>query len=285
MASRLRLAGGVAAVAVFAAAAIGSAAAGQPVPWQMGFQEAASPIQESVDAFHNMLLVIITLITLFVLALIATCIIRYNRRSNPTPSRTTHNTTLEVAWTVLPVIILVVIAIPSFRLLYDQLEVPEPELTIKTTGHQWYWSYEYPDHGVMFDQFMLRDDELEPGQPRLLATDSEVVVPVNTVVKVLVTASDVIHAWKIPALGSMVDAVPGRINETWFQATREGVFYGQCSELCGRDHAFMPITVRVVAQEEFDAWIEQQVAAAGGDDEDDTQLARLADEAREAAAR
>jgi cytochrome c oxidase subunit 2 len=205
-------------------------------------------------------------------------IIRFNRRANPTPSRTTHNTMLEVAWTVLPVIILVIIAIPSFRLLYDQLEIPEPELTIKTTGHQWYWSYEYPDHGIEFDAFMLREDELEPGQPRLLATDTEVVVPVDTTIKVLVTASDVIHAWKIPALGSMVDAVPGRINETWFRATREGVFYGQCSELCGRDHAFMPITVRVVSQDEFDEWIEQVIAATREGNETDARLVQASND-------
>ncbi len=287
MVSRWRSAGSaLAAATLIASAAAEPAMAGQPVPWQLGFQEAASPIQEGIHAFHNLLLVIITLITIFVTVLLAVCIVRFNRRSNANPSRTTHNTMLEVAWTVLPVIILVIIAIPSFRLLYEQLEAPEPELTIKTTGHQWYWSYEYPDYeGVAFDSFMLRDDELEPGQPRLLATDTEVIVPVDTNVKVLVTASDVIHAWKIPAFGSMVDAVPGRINETWFRATREGVFYGQCSELCGRDHAYMPITVRVVSQDEFDVWIEEQVAAARGEGDEDTQLARLNDEAGEASER
>jgi cytochrome c oxidase subunit II len=280
MASRWRLTGGLAAAAITAMVATGPALAGQPVPWQLDFQEAASPVMEGIHSFHNLLLVIITVITLFVTALLIVAMLRFNRRASPNPTRTTHNTMLEVAWTVLPVIILVAIAIPSFRLLYEQLETPEPDITIKATGHQWYWSYEYPDHdGIAFDQFMLRDDELEPGQPRLLATDTEVVVPVDAVVKVLVTASDVLHAWKIPAFGSMVDAVPGRINETWFQATREGVFYGQCSELCGRDHAFMPITVRVVSQEEFDAWTEEQIAMRN--DEERTRLARLADESIE----
>ncbi len=282
MAWRRLFAGGLMGAASLAAA--GTALAGQPEPWQLGFQEAASPIMESINSFHNLLLVLITAITLFVLALLAICIYKFNARANPNPSRTTHHTMLEVAWTVVPIVILVVIAIPSFRLLYDQIETPEPDLTIKATGFQWYWGYEYPDHeGVAFDQFMLRDDELQEGQPRLLATDTEVVVPVDAVVKVLVTAADVIHAWTIPAFGSKVDAVPGRINETWFRATREGVFYGQCSELCGTDHAFMPITVRVVSQEEFDAWIGEQVAAARG--ESDTRLARLPADAGEPAQR
>ena len=268
-----RMACGMAAAAMIAATTGGSALAGQPTDWQLGFQRAVTPIMEGINSFHNMLLVIITAITLFVTVLLVYAIVRFNRRANATPSRTTHNTTIEVVWTVLPVIILVVIAIPSFRLLYDQLETPNPDLTIKAIGHQWYWTYEYPDHDIVFDQFMLSDDELEEGQPRLLATDTEVIVPVDAVVNVLVTASDVIHAWKIPAFGSMVDAVPGRINETWFQATEEGVYYGQCSELCGRDHAFMPITVRVVSQEEFDAWTEEQMAASD-QDEKDTRLAR-----------
>lgn len=277
MASIWRMACGMAAAAMIAATTGGSALAGQPTDWQLGFQRAVTPIMEGINSFHNMLLVIITAITLFVTVLLVYAIVRFNRRANATPSRTTHNTTIEVVWTVLPVIILVVIAIPSFRLLYDQLETPNPDLTIKAIGHQWYWTYEYPDHDIVFDQFMLSDDELEEGQPRLLATDTEVIVPVDAVVNVLVTASDVIHAWKIPAFGSMVDAVPGRINETWFQATEEGVYYGQCSELCGRDHAFMPITVRVVSQEEFDAWTEEQMAASD-QDEKDTRLARGSDE-------
>lgn len=267
MASRLHMAL-IAAIAFLAGAV--PALAQQPVPWQMGLQPSFSPVMERIAGFHNFLLVIITLIVLFVLALLTILIVRFNSKANDTPSRTSHNTLLEVAWTVIPVIILVIIAIPSFRLLYYQIESPEPDLTIKTTGYQWYWGYEYPDHGdISFDSIMLTDDELKEGQPRLLATDNDVVVPVDKVVKMLVTADPlgVIHAWTIPAFGSKVDAVPGRMNETWFKATKTGMYYGQCSELCGRDHAFMPISVRVVTQEEFDAWVSEQTAKLdkGGD--------------------
>ncbi|MEJ8571774.1 cytochrome c oxidase subunit II [Microbaculum marinum] len=239
------------------------ALAQQPEPWQIGLQSASTPVMESITGFHNFLLVIISLVTLFVLVLLTICIVKFNSKSNTTPSRTSHNTILEVAWTVLPVIILVVIAIPSFRLLYFQLETPEPDLTIKATGYQWYWGYEYPDHeGLSFDAVMLADDELQPGDPRLLATDNNVVVPVNKIVKVLVTGDPmgVIHSWTIPAFGSKVDAVPGRMNETWFKATKTGMYYGQCSELCGRDHAFMPISVQVVEQAEYDAWVSERTA-------------------------
>lgn len=262
MASRLRIAAALAVAAVFMAGAM-PALAQQPEPWQLGLQPAATPVMESITSFHNFLLVLITLITLFVLALLGICILRFNSRANPNPSRTSHNTVLEVAWTVIPVIILVVIAIPSFRLLYFELEVPEPDVTIKATGYQWYWGYEYPDHdGLSFDAVMLQADELKEGQPRLLATDNDVVVPVNKIVKVLVTADPlgVIHSWTIPAFGSKVDAVPGRMNETWFKATKTGMYYGQCSELCGRDHAFMPISVHVVTQEEYDAWVAKKMA-------------------------
>ncbi|WP_425256205.1 cytochrome c oxidase subunit II [Microbaculum marinisediminis] len=262
MASRLRIAAALAVAAVFTAGAM-PALAQQPEPWQLDFQPAATPVMESIASFHNFLLILITLITLFVVVLLGMCVVRFNSRRNPNPSRTSHNTMLEVAWTVLPVIILVVIAIPSFRLLYFQLEVPEPDVTIKATGYQWYWGYEYPDHdGLSFDSIMLAEDELQPGQPRLLATDNDVVVPVDKVVKMLITADPlgVIHAWTIPAFGSKVDAVPGRMNETWFKATKTGMYYGQCSELCGRDHAFMPISVRVVTQEEYDAWVAEQTA-------------------------
>lgn len=274
MASKRGFAAALAAAAVWAT--IGSPAMAQePRDWQLGFQPSATPVMESITGFHNMLLVIITLIVLFVLALLTVCILRYNAAKNPDPSRTSHNTLLEVAWTVLPVIILVVIAIPSFRLLYFQIEVPEPDVTIKTTGHQWYWSYEYPDHDISFDSLMLTDAELQPGQPRLLAVDNDVVVPVNKVVKMLVTADPmgVIHSWTIPSFGSKVDAVPGRMNETWFKAEKTGVFYGQCSELCGRDHAFMPIAVRVVTEEEYEAWLQEQTAAL--DDGGSRALARL----------
>lgn len=251
------------------------AIAAQPQPWQLGFQPAASPVMEQINWFHNFLLVIITVITLFVLALLIWCIVRFNARANPEPSKTTHNTMIEVVWTVVPIIILVVIAIPSFRLLYLEQTIPEPDLTIKATGYQWYWSYEYPDHDEMtFDSLMLQDDELQPGQPRLLAVDNEVVVPVGKTVKVLVTAADVIHNWAMPAFGVKMDAVPGRLNETWFRADKPGIYYGQCSELCGRDHAFMPIAVRVVSEEEFAVWL------AGAKEEFATvpQPTRVADE-------
>ncbi|TCT09951.1 cytochrome c oxidase subunit 2 [Tepidamorphus gemmatus] len=264
MASTRRFAAVLATASAMATAAT-AALAQQPRDWQLGLQPAGSPVMESIISFHNMLLVIITLIVLFVLALLTYCILRFNAARNPVPSRTSHNTLLEVAWTVIPVLILVIIAIPSFRLLYFQMETPEPDVTIKTTGYQWYWSYEYPDHGISFDSLMLTDDELQPGQPRLLAVDNEMVVPVGKVVKLLVTADPmgVIHSWTIPSFGSKVDAVPGRMNETWFRAEKTGVYYGQCSELCGRDHAFMPIAVRVVTQEEYEAWIQEQTASLG----------------------
>jgi cytochrome c oxidase subunit 2 len=242
------------------------ALAQQPHEWQLGFQAAHTPVMESITGFHNFLLVLIVLITLFVMALLGICIVRFNSKANPNPSRTSHNTMLEVAWTVLPIIILVAIAVPSFRLLYFELVVPEPDVTIKATGYQWYWGYEYPDHdGLSFDAVMLTDaerEELDPVPPRLLATDNNVVVPVDKIVKVLVTADPlgVIHSWTIPSFGSKVDAVPGRMNETWFKANKTGMYYGQCSELCGRDHAFMPISIKVVTQEEYDAWVAEKMA-------------------------
>lgn len=244
------------ATAVAAAIALPGEAA-QPEPWQLGFQEAATPVMEAINSFHNFILAIITVITLFVLALLIYVMVRFNAKANPTPSKTSHNTTIEVVWTVVPVIILVVIAIPSFRLLYMEQTIPEPDITIKTTGYQWYWSYEYPDQdGMTFDSIMLRDDELAEGQPRLLAVDNPMVVPVGATVKMLVTAGDVLHNWAMPAFGVKMDAVPGRLNETWFRAERVGTYYGQCSELCGRDHAFMPIEVRVVSQEEYALWLD-----------------------------
>jgi cytochrome c oxidase subunit II len=248
------------------AAASGSALAGQPVPWQMGLQPAATPIMEQTHNFHNLLLVIITLISVFVLVLMLYTAWRFSAKRNPVPSKTTHNTAIEMLWTVIPVVILVVIAVPSFKLLYAQDVIPEADMTVKTIGHQWYWSYEYPDHGdFRFDSLMVADADLKPGQPRLLETDTEVVIPVNTTVRLIVTASDVIHAWAIPAFGVKIDAVPGRLNETWFRVLREGTFYGQCSELCGTNHAFMPIKVRVVSKEAFEKWVEearQKYAAA-----------------------
>ncbi len=241
-------------------------AEGEPVPWQMGFQEAATPFMEKLIAFDNMLLWIITIISVFVLALLLYCMVRFNSKANPVPSKTTHNTLIEIAWTVIPIIVLLVIAIPSFRLLYFDRAFPKIDMTIKAIGNQWNWTYEYPDHDSFeFDSNMLKDDELKEGQPRLLSVDNQVVVPVNKNIRVIVTASDVIHNWAVPAFGIKMDAVPGRLNEVWFKATKTGTFYGQCSELCGKDHSFMPIAVRVVSDTEFAAWVvkaKEEFAAA-----------------------
>jgi cytochrome c oxidase subunit 2 len=228
---------------------------GQPVPWQLGFQKSAAPTMDDITWFHDILLWIITIITLFVLALLLIVIVKFNAKANPTPSKTTHNTLIEVAWTVIPVIILVAIAVPSFRILFFQLNTPPADVTIKATGKQWYWSYSYPDSKFEFDSIMLKDNERKPEQPRLLAVDNEMVVPVNKVIRVQVIGADVIHAFAVPSFGVKIDAIPGRLNETWFKATREGVYYGQCSELCGKDHAFMPISVRVVNEQAYTAWI------------------------------
>jgi cytochrome c oxidase subunit II len=231
--------------------------AAQPEPWKFGLQEAATPVMEDIAWFHTILVWLITIITLFVLALLVIVVVKFNAKANPTPSKTTHNTLIEVAWTIIPVLILVGIAVPSFRLLFFQLDLPKADLTIKATGKQWFWTYTYPDNGAFeFDSLMLQDNERKPGQPRLLAVNNEVVVPVNKVVRVQTTAADVIHAFAMPAFGVKIDAIPGRLNETWFKATKEGVYYGQCSELCGKDHAFMPIQVRVVSDQAFSAWIE-----------------------------
>jgi cytochrome c oxidase subunit 2 len=248
-----------AAVAGMLMCAAGSALAGlgQPSDWQLGLQEAATPVMESMTTFHGMLLWIISGITAFVMLLLLIVMLRFNARTNPTPSRTTHNTLLEVLWTVLPVAILVFIAIPSFRLLFLQLNTPQADLTVKATGKQWFWSYSYPDNGKFeFDSLMLADKDRKAGQPRLLSVDNEMVVPVNKIVRVQTTGADVIHAFAVPSFGIKIDAIPGRLNETWFKATREGMYYGQCSELCGKDHAFMPIAVRVVSEQAFAAWVE-----------------------------
>ena len=237
--------------------AAGAALAQQPTDWEVDFQTALSPSMERIVDFNLMVTIIIVIITAFVFGLMAWIVIRYNKKRNPVPSKTTHNTMLEVIWTVVPVIILLVIAVPSFRLLYYTDRVEEADMTLKAIGHQWYWSYEYPDHGdFTFDALMLEDDELEEGQPRLLATDEAVVLPVGVKIRLLTTADDVIHSWAIPAFGVKMDSVPGRVNETWFQINREGTYYGQCSELCGTLHGFMPIMIEAVSQEEFDAWVE-----------------------------
>ena len=245
--------GGMLALATGAAWAV----AGQPEPWGHALQDSVTPVMDTMTWFHSFVFVIITVITLFVLALLIVVVVKFNAKSNPTPSRTTHNTMIEVVWTIVPVLILVAIAVPSFRLLFLQLDIPKADLTIKATGKQWYWTYNYPDNGKFeFDSLMLQDNERKPDQPRLLAVNNEVVVPVNKVVRVQTTATDVIHSFAVPSFGIKIDAVPGRLNETWFKATKEGVYYGQCSELCGKDHAFMPIAVRVVSDQAFNAWVE-----------------------------
>jgi len=245
----------------------GAALAAQPEPWQLGFQPSASAVMDRIDSFHDLLLWIIILISVFVLVLLAYVCIRYRASGNATPSRRTHNTLLEIAWTAIPVLILVVIAIPSFKLLYYQDVVPDAELTVKAVGHQWYWSYEYPDNGEFtFDAYMVADADLQEGQLRLLTTDNPLVLPVGTDIRLLVTATDVLHSWAMPAFGVKMDAVPGRINETWFNIREPGTYYGQCSELCGDFHAFMPIMIEALAKDEFEAWTEQaqeQFAKAG----------------------
>jgi cytochrome c oxidase subunit 2 len=235
---------------------------GQPAAWEWTLQQSGSPVMDNIVWFHNFLFVLITLITLFVLALLVIVVVKFNARANPVPSRTTHNTLIEVAWTLVPVLILVGISVPSFRLLFLELDVPKADLTIKATGKQWYWSYAYPDNGKFeFDSLMAQDK-----QPRLLGVDNEMVVPVNKVVRVQVTGADVTHAFALPAFGVKIDAIPGRLNETWFKATKTGMFYGQCSELCGKDHAFMPIAIRVVSDQEFASWVEtaKKKYASGG---------------------
>jgi cytochrome c oxidase subunit 2 len=242
------------AVAGVALAAGGAALAelGQPAPWEYTLQESATPVMDTITWFHTWLVWIITIITLFVLVLLILVVVKFNAKANPVPSRTTHNTLIEVAWTLIPVLILVAIAVPSFRLLFQQLDIPKADLTIKATGKQWYWTYSYPDNGNFeFDSLMAQDKK-----PRLLGVDNEMVVPVNKVVRIQTTGADVIHAFAVPAFGIKIDSIPGRLNETWFKATKTGMFYGQCSELCGKDHAFMPIAVRVVSDQEFAAWVE-----------------------------
>ena len=228
-----------------------------PVDWQYGFQEPATDLMADVINFHTyILLPIITAISVFVLGLLIYIYYRFNSVRNPVASTTTHNTLIEILWTVIPVVLLIIIAIPSFRILYVSETIPDSDITIKATGHQWYWTYEYPDYGdFAIDANMLDDSELSDPKLRLLETDTQIVVPVNKVVKLLITSDDALHSWTIPAFAVKMDAVPGRINDTWFKVNNEGIYYGQCSELCGPRHAFMPINVKVVSQEEFDEWI------------------------------
>lgn len=236
--------------------------------WQLGFQTPATPVMEQLDGIHDFLLIIITLISLFVLVMLVYICVRFNRKNNPVASKNAHNTKLEIIWTVIPILILVAIAIPSLRTHYFMERNTNPEMTIKVTGYQWYWHYDYPDFGGFgFDSIMLKDEELKEGDHRLLAVDNHVVVPVDTNVRIETTAADVIHAWAVPAFGIKKDAIPGRLNETWFKATKEGRYYGQCSELCGVGHGFMPIVVDVVSKEEFQKWVVAQKQKAGIADE------------------
>jgi cytochrome c oxidase subunit II len=232
------------------------AQAAEPRPWQLGFQPAATPVQAEVEAFNNELTVIIGLITAFVLGLLLYTIVRFNQRRHPVPTRTSHNTVLEITWTVVPVLILIIIAIPSFKLMYYMDRVPNPEMTIKVTGHQWYWSYEYPDQqGLAFDSNMVQDANLKPGQPRLLTVDNPLVVPIDTNIRVLITSTDVMHLWFVPSFGVQEYAIIGRTNESWFNIEHEGTYRGQCDQLCGINHAFMPIEVKAVSKDAFQNWL------------------------------
>jgi len=240
------------------AIAVPSYATGMATEKQLGMQEAASTSAEHIHAFHDFLLYIITFIALFVLALLVYVVLFFNKRANPKPSMFSHNVLIEIIWTVVPVIILIVIAIPSLKLLYYTDRTEDPEMTLKVTGYQWYWGYEYPDQeGINFLSYMIPDDEIDASknQVRLLSTDNPVYLPIDTNIEILMTAGDVLHSWAVPALGIKIDAVPGRINSTWVRITKPGIYYGQCSELCGKDHTFMPIEIHAVTKDEFKAWV------------------------------
>ncbi|MDP6259640.1 MAG: cytochrome c oxidase subunit II [Rhodospirillales bacterium] len=243
-------------IAAFAAFMASGANAAEPKPWQMNFQPAATPVMEKITEFHNLLLTVEVGIVIFVLVLMLIIIFKFNAKSNPEPSKTTHNTPLEVIWTVIPIVILIIFSVPSMKLLFFMDKAQNPEMTLKIVGHQWYWSYQYPDHGGFeFDSNMIPDEEIKPGQRRLLDVDNQVVLPANTEVRLLMTSEDVIHNWAIPAFGVKLDTVPGRTNETWVKVTKPGTYYGQCSELCGVNHGFMPVAVKVVSKDEFKQWV------------------------------
>lgn len=234
-----------------------SFATGEPQLWGVGMQEAATPVMSEIRNFHDLLLLIIFGIGIFVFCLVGYVLFRFRASRNSSPSQKSHNTILEIIWTLVPIIILVIIAFPSFRLLYFMDKIEDADFTVKVIGHQWYWSYEYPDHSnIGFDSMMIEDKDLKPGQPRLLAVDNPLVLPVGKTIKILATSDDVIHSWAVPSFGIKKDTVPGRINETWVRIEMPGTYYGQCSELCGPRHAFMPIAVKAVPQEEFNAWLE-----------------------------
>ncbi|MDE2163172.1 MAG: cytochrome c oxidase subunit II [Alphaproteobacteria bacterium] len=259
------------AAAVAALASLANAAVAAPYNWEMDMQAAASPVMAQIEDFHRLLLYIITAICIFVAALLIWVMIRYNQRANPVPSKTHHNTLLEVAWTGIPVIILVLIAIPSFRLLYFEADIPKPAVTIEAIGKQWFWTYAFPKDGnFQFDSYMLTDAQAKKaGEPRLLGVDNPIYVPVDKVVEIDTTGADVIHSWAVPAFGVKMDAIPGRINRTWFKATKMGTYYGECSELCGANHAFMPIEVKVVSEADYQAWLAAAKKKYAANDEPD----------------
>ena len=254
--SMARINAGIAFLTILFATMLSSGVnAAEPKPWQMNFQPAATPVMEKITDFHNLLLIVETIIVVFVLIVMLYIVIKFNEKSNPEPSKTTHNTALEVIWTVIPIVILMVFAVPSMKLLFFMDKAQAPEMTLKITGHQWYWSYQYPDNGDFeFDSNIIPEDELKPGQRRLLEVDNQVVLPVNTEIRLLMTSEDVLHNWAIPAFGVKMDTVPGRTNESWIKVTKTGVYYGQCSELCGVNHGYMPIAVNVVSKEDYKKW-------------------------------
>ncbi|NKD54075.1 MULTISPECIES: cytochrome c oxidase subunit II [unclassified Haematospirillum] len=253
-------------MAVYCLSAVQTLAAdgGQPQPWQMGYQKAATPVMEHITSLHDFITWIMAGVVVLVLGLLGYVVVRFNANRNPVPATFSHNVAVEVLWTLVPVLVLISIAVPSFRLLYMMDKAQDAEMTLKVTGHQWYWSYEYPDHGgLSFDSFMKDAASLQSGEPRLLSVDREAVVPVGTTIRVLLTSEDVLHSWAVPSLGVKTDTMPGRLNETWIRIEKPGTYYGQCSELCGVQHGFMPIAVRAVAKKDFDRWVAAQTAASG----------------------
>lgn len=229
---------------------------GGPQPWELNLQPAYSPVKERIHDFHDVLLILTSAIVVFVMVLLAIVILRFNAKRNPVPSRNSHNTLIEIVWTVVPALILLTMFVPSMRLLYFLDKAHQADMTIKVTGHQWYWSYQYPDHqDLTFDSYMTAESDLKPGQPRLLTVDNQLVVPAGKTIRVLVTSGDVLHSWLVPPFGVQIYAVPGRINETWFKAEVPGTFYGQCNQICGVNHGFMPIAIRAVPEQEFTAWV------------------------------
>lgn len=264
------------AATLFGADAFADGPIGQPHAWQMGLQEGVTPVKDQIASLHNMLLIIITAITVFVMGLLLYVMVRFSAARNPVPSKIAHNTLIEIAWTILPIAILIVIAIPSFKLLFYEDLVPKADLTVKAIGHQWYWEYEYPDDGDFHFNAVLADDKL----PRLLETDNHVVVPVDSNVRMLLTSVDVLHDWFVPSFGVQKEAIGGRINETWFRAEKTGTFYGQCNELCGQNHGFMPITVDVLSKDDFAKWLADAKKKYASLDQPTITLAKAADDVK-----